>query len=398
MKQIEQDVAVSNAQPNNRIVAFDIMRGWFLAMILIDHIELYPSGFDYLTGRGRLLVSAAEGFFFMSGLLVGLVYRRRVANGMKFVFKKMWTRATQLYIGSVVLTLFFTFAAFAVNHPAIKYGIYDSDDWKHIIQQTVLMRYGFGWADFLDRFAILMFLAPFAFFLLVKRKWWLLILASIAAWEAGQHAAVNNFTLSWQIIFVGGMGIGFYWNGLTARWLGLSAIIKRRIRLSVASLAAITFVFSYASVYLLSVLNQKFSGLPLWLQHLTLHWNTVNAWIWQFAQKWTMGPVRIVLFGLWFWTLFMWVKDRQKAISRYSLGTLELLGRNSLFVYIAHAFIVFIFKLYIPDQTTFVENFFITAAALAALVGVTLAYKKIQPKLNFVELGHWLSRVKLAVF
>jgi hypothetical protein len=96
-------------QAKKRILAFDILRGFFLIVILINHIELYPNFFDLFTGRGRLLVSAAEGFFFMSGLLVGMVYKRRIALGMKFIFKKMWKRAFVLYLASVFFTLLFTF-------------------------------------------------------------------------------------------------------------------------------------------------------------------------------------------------------------------------------------------------------------------------------------------------
>src|SRR4051794_16997728 len=99
--------SAATAKPSQRIAAFDILRGFFLLVILIDHIELYPSGFDLLTGRGRLMVSAAEGFFFMSGLLLGLVYKRRIALGMRFIFKRMWGRALELYLLSVLLTLLF---------------------------------------------------------------------------------------------------------------------------------------------------------------------------------------------------------------------------------------------------------------------------------------------------
>src|SRR5438105_10501736 len=108
---MDNDFAATAIPKSKRIAALDIIRGFFLVVILINHIELYPSGFDYFTGRGRLFVSAAEGFFFMSGLLVGIVYKRRLHLGMKFITVKMWRRALQLYIGSVILTLLFTAAA-----------------------------------------------------------------------------------------------------------------------------------------------------------------------------------------------------------------------------------------------------------------------------------------------
>src|SRR3982750_3905966 len=105
MARTEENVVIAAKVPKSqRILAFDLLRGFFLVVIMIDHIELYYNGWDILTGKGRLWVSAAEGFFFISGLLIGMMYKRRLPLGMKFIFKKMWTRAIQLYIVGVGLT------------------------------------------------------------------------------------------------------------------------------------------------------------------------------------------------------------------------------------------------------------------------------------------------------
>jgi len=357
---------------SNRIIALDIIRGMFLVIILINHIEMYPSFFDLFTGRGRLLVSAAEGFFFMSGLLVGMVYKRRIANGMKFIFAKMWRRAAELYIASVILTLLFTAAAIIFNHTGIKEGIYTTTNWPSIIRDTLLMKYGFGWADFLDRFAILMFLAPFGFYLLTKGKWWLLAAASLLAW--GFRA--NNFILAWQIIFTLGMMIGYYWFELRGRFHSLTAKTQKRITRTIFAVTAVSFTLSYASVYILSVLNEKIASLPSALVHLTNTWNSSNAYVWIYAQKWTMGPLRIVLFLFWFSALFMLVNRYQTTITKYTWGIVEMLGQNSLFVYVAHAFIVFIFKLFIAPDKPILINFVVTTAALISLIVVTMFYVK----------------------
>ena len=370
------------AKKSKRIVAFDVLRGYFLLVILINHIELYPSGFDYFTGRGRLFVSAAEGFFFMSGLLVGMVYRRRLHLGLKFIFKKMWTRAATLYLGSVVLTLIFTVAAVHFNHGSIKQGLwYPVTDWWSVIAHDLTLSYSFGWADFLDRFALMMAAAPFGIYLLSRGKWWLLGLISIAVW-AGPGNNNPGDTLNWQIIFMFAMIIGYYWNSLTARWRRVSSDRRRLIKRWVIALSSISFAYSYTSVYILSVLNERLMHLPLGWQRFTLDWNSFNGWIWQYAQKWTVGPLRIVLFGLWFWCLFMLANRYYQPITRFTKGTVEMIGQNSLFVYVIHAFIVFIFKLFIPSQTSFGENFAITAAALALLVSVTKLYVHHRPKLS----------------
>lgn len=370
---------IKTSAANHRIKALDILRGYFLAVILIDHIELYPSGFDLLTGRGRLLVSAAEGFFFMSGLLVGMVYKRRLHLGMRFIFGKMWKRAAQLYVGSVVLTLLFTALAIYLNDTGIKDGLFSVINWPHIFKETLLLRYGYGWADFLDRFAILMLLAPFGFYLIARGKWWLLGMASLTAWALRG----NNFTLSWQILFAAGMVLGYYWFELNARLAGLSVALRHRLKVGLFVTAWVTFLLSYASVFLLSLLNQHLLGnpasLPHWLQDFTLNWNSINQSVWLYAQKWTMGPIRIVLFLIWFTALYLWADKYYDTITRYTKGFIELLGRNSLFVYITHAFIVFGFKFFIPAGTTLWQNFLITGSALALLIAITYFYKRFWP-------------------
>jgi hypothetical protein len=369
---MEQDIAVTT-NTNNRIYALDIIRGLFLIVILINHIEMYPNLFDLFTGRGRLLVSAAEGFFFMSGLLVGMVYRRRLSLGMKFVFTKMWKRAGELYIGSILLTLLFTYAAIYFKHTTIKDGIPDVINWSHIFKETVFMRYGYGWADFLDRFAILMFLAPFGFYLLSKGKWWLLMAVSVIGWAWPG----SGFTLHWQIIYALGMILGYHWHEVRARFGKLSATSRKSIKISLAVITVITFGLSYLSVYVLSLLNEKLASLSVGLQQFTLHWNSVNAYVWRFAEKWTVGPLRLVLFLIWFSVLFMVVQRHEKSINRYTKGMIQTVGQNSLFVYIAHAFIVFIFKLFIAPGKPLFINFIVTAAALASLLIVTKAYTRL---------------------
>lgn len=391
----EQDIGVTTPT-SRRIMAFDLVRGYFLAMIMVDHIELYPSGFDFFTGKGRLYVSAAEGFFFLSGLLVGMVYKRRIQRGAAFIFRKMWARAAELYVVSVALTLFYTWWAVASNHTGIKYGLPATIDWHWIIVHTLTFRYQYGWADFLSRFTILMLIAPFAFWLLTKGKWPLVLAGSIIAWIFRD----NNFIMAWQLLFIGAMIVGFHWHEILGRINSLKARQKRIIKRSLYAAAGITFTVSYGSVYLLSLLNDHISSLPQWLESFTFHWNSFNEYSWLYAEKWTMGPLRIALFLFWATVLYMWVRKHEQKINRYTKGILELLGQNSLFVYGLHSFITFGFKFFIPAKTNFLINFGITLMALLALIWGTMAYKAARlnwPHISMTNFYRYLHRKSRAV-
>ena len=107
-----------------RIRAFDLMRGFFLIVILLDHLAYYPSGLDIFTGRGLLYISTAEGFFAISGLVLGIVRGRKLLKKpLSIAAKLLLKRSVQLYIESIILTLLFTIAAWLFYHNSeIKYG------------------------------------------------------------------------------------------------------------------------------------------------------------------------------------------------------------------------------------------------------------------------------------
>jgi hypothetical protein len=335
-------------------------------MILINHIELYPSFLSFFTGEGRLYASAAEGFFFLSGLIVGMVYRRRIERGFKFIFKRLWRRALVLYVVSVFLTLLFSYAAIITNHQSIKYGLPTNTHWSYLVYNAALLRYGFGWADFLSRFAVLTFLSPFAIYLLSHRRWWLLAIASLTAWRFRG----TNFIMAWQLIFGLGVVLGYYWHEMNGYVAKFEHKRKSTLRRALMLSAGITFAFSYLSLYLMSYLQNTAAHLPQWLNHFTWSWNNFDQVIWKYCDKFTLGPGRIAFFLLWFSALYLLVEKHQPAIRKYSRDWLLLLGQNSLFVYISHAFIVFVFKLFIPAQTSMWQNFLITALALLTLAGI----------------------------
>jgi len=380
------DVVIGAKVPKTqRILTFDLLRGFFLLVIMIDHIELYPNGFDFFTGKGRLWVSAAEGFFFMSGLLIGMMYKRRLQLGMKFIFKKMWTRAAELYAAGVGFTFLYLGWVEFTHHAPIKDSLPSPLPWHHFIEQSLLMRFTYGWADFLVRFAILMVFAPIVFYIIAKGKWWL---ALIAIWTIWLFRG-EGFTLSWQLIFNMGILIGFYWQPLQARFRKLGESRQKLIKRGFFAAGLISFAFSYASVYVLSLLYHLWGSdhLSPGLQHVAFTWGWINHDIWNWADKWTMGPLRVLLFFIWFPVLYGIVRRYEPQLARFSRGILEVLGRNSLFVYSLHSLIVFLLKMYlIPPRTSVIQNIAITGVGLAALVTVTKLYVRFRPNLSSINL------------
>ena len=68
---------------SQRIDAFDYLRGFFIVVIVIDHLWSFPSLWTFLTGEARLWMTAAEGFVLISGFLIGFIRGRK---GLKLPF------------------------------------------------------------------------------------------------------------------------------------------------------------------------------------------------------------------------------------------------------------------------------------------------------------------------
>ena len=90
-----------------RDLRLDLLRGFCLFAMIVDHIA-GPSALHWLTGGNRFYVSAAEGFVFISGLLLGMISHATIArDGFGAVLSKTLRRAANLYLLMVALTLGF---------------------------------------------------------------------------------------------------------------------------------------------------------------------------------------------------------------------------------------------------------------------------------------------------
>ena len=109
-------------QEEKRVLTFDILRGYFLFVIMIDHLMRTFGFWEIFTGRGAQWVSAAEGFFFVSGIMIGMLRgAKMISSPIEDIFKKCWSRSLTLYIWAVGLTIFFSLLAiFFKSNPGLK--------------------------------------------------------------------------------------------------------------------------------------------------------------------------------------------------------------------------------------------------------------------------------------
>lgn len=332
-------------------------------VILFNHLQYYPSGLDIFTGRGLLYASTAEGFFAVSGIVLGIIRGRKLIDApFKQAATLLLKRSFQLYLTTIILTILYTLiGTFFIGNEGLKYGIFT--DWSNIwdlIWKTLALQYSYGWADFLRYYALFLFFAPAALWLLRKGRWYVLAAISLVVWclfPFSPFPADISQPLSWQVIFYGGLTIGFYWPKLVGYWLKLSAGTQKTISISLVATAAITIAGSFLLVY-----GHVFPG------SLGTTIDSIHHVVEQCFNKDRMPLTRVLLGSVWFWAIFLVIRKNEAAIMKRVAWLLLPLGENSLYAYTIQSFIVFFFHLIIlkpGGSGNLIVNLLVSLFALA---------------------------------
>lgn len=369
-------------QKRERVIALDLLRGTFLLVIFVNHIAWSPTFFDVITGRSHLFASAAEGFFVISGMLVGYIYGPRILTKTTQTIKHLWKRAGWLYLLAIGFTCLYAFMATILpqdsfrNQPMIP-------EFGEFVWRTLTLQFGYGWADFLSRYAVLMALAPAVLFLVAKKLWWLVGIISIVIWATLGQTFASTIT-AWQLVFTGGIIIGYYLPRIEATIREIPKKPRAILANTLFTAAAITFAIS-------TVLTIVFPTLAGSYQHLFSPNFTafiLQAIDFRFAldqslfHRETLAVGRILIGILWFTALFILYRKYEKQIDKATKGTLLLLGTNSLFVYGLQSFILFLMDAFFDPSGE--SNIFLnTLITTTAIYIVYLATKHRVPLRNF---------------
>jgi len=347
---------------STRLSVLDLLRGYFLIVILLNHLHYYPSGLEWVTGESYLYTSTAEGFFLLSGIVLGLVRGAKLVDKpFKIARKLLLQRGVQLYVTGIVLSFIFTFLGWLfLGQPGLKYGIFTPDGSPFdLIWKTLTLQYVYGWADFLRMYALFILVSPLALWLLRKGLWYLVMLASLGIWLlyplSPWPAGELSDQVSWQIIFFAGFVIGFHIKSIQAWWQAKSDLWRRVVTNTIWVLAAITLVINVLLVF--------GHGIP----HIGQFLADMNVTIGSHFDKDRMPLERLLLFGLWFLALLLLTSRFERWTTKW-LGWLLLpLGMNSLYVYTIQAFIVFFLLLVMPLPLSWPINLLVSLAAIGLM-------------------------------
>jgi hypothetical protein len=330
---------------NRRDLRVDLLRGFCIFAMVVDHFG-GDSWLYALTGGNRFYVSAAEGFIFISGFVMGQAYRsKRDRSGLPAAMAEALRRARTLYLATVALTIIFSLLYLYTDialWTGRDFGL-GIDSLQEIVVAALTLHYTYHGTDILAMYTLLLLVAPLILLLLSLGEWYWVLAVSWLWWLTYQiypeEASIpwyirhgENFPLAaWQVLFVTGHVLGYHRAALTG-WL----LRFRRLRVALVAV-----------------------GVAVLLILISLAWGSENGVQFGFFDidpnvldetffKVPLRPWRLVAFVSvaivgYTTATYLWLPIRRL------LGWLMLpLGQAALYSYIVHFFLILLIYNLVP--------------------------------------------------
>jgi hypothetical protein len=307
----------------------DFLRGIAIVFMVVNHFESH-SYFNNIT-QGHIYASAAEGFVFLSGFVLGMVTLKRIdREGLKSAMGKLLARSRVLYVTS--FTLMAVFGLLSTIAPGLTRPSFEAapGSWWQIIIAAATFRLAPPVIDILQLYVLLLLVSPGIFWLL-RRGFWLPALAiSWSLWGIQQihpysfslHPIDREFPYftfaTWQLLYTHGLLMGYYRTKVGKVW---KRIPKLPFLLAMGGLVIGFIVAAHYDIQL-----------GLWPA------NVMDRALWlRLTDRSINGPVRLVNLVALFSLMFAAVDAFWQPLYKTFGKLLVPLGQNSLYVYILHA-------------------------------------------------------------
>ncbi len=345
---------------SRRDLRMDFLRGFCVFAMVIDHLG-GDSWLYAITGGNRFYVSAAEGFIFISGFVMGQAYLRKMQrSSITQAMTEALTRARTLYVATATLSVVFS-ALYLFTDVALwtgrDFGL-GIETFDEVVVGAFTLHFTYHGTDILAMYALLLLVSPITLLLLSTGHWAWVLVPSWLWWLLYQiypeQTSVpwyirhgENFPIAaWQVLFVTGQVLGFHRAELAKflhRWRQLRVVLAA---LAVAAALALVSLF-WASESPSSVPAQ----LPF--PFFDVSPDVLNESFF----KVSLRPWRIVAFisvGIAAFTgaTYLWLPLRRV------LGWLLLpLGQSALYSYIVHFFLILLVYNASPLLAAYLPNY-----------------------------------------
>jgi hypothetical protein len=316
------------ADRRQRDLALDLLRGYFLFIILVDHLRYAVNPLYFLSGRQSLWVTAAEGFVLVSGFLVGKLRGAEArALGLGVAARHVLRRAAVLALWCAMLTIAYRVVSVGTGYwPEVPNWDEPGSllDW---IGGALVLRRTYGDHNLLAAYALFMLAAPLGLYAMLRGRTLVFLAASALLWAVSFRYRLRwsnsvQADACWQLLFALGMTAGFHQERLAARWSARSARSREMI---LRGAAAASFAIVVGSALRALVPPPARSRLE------NVLWDRDR-----------LGPARIACALVVVATMYAYARRFEDKLSRTVGKVLVPLGQSSLYVYIVQSMLTFI--------------------------------------------------------
>jgi hypothetical protein len=216
---------------NMRLPLIDGLRGYFLIMMMMTHLTLVRPNLSLFSHQKFGFVEDAQGFVFLSGFVIALVYGRLLQKtSFEIMRVKLYSRIKQLYVYnfvSLAIVFALAFSGFKFSDELKEMAGIGHNVWEDVTISLLLID-GPHYVDILPMYICFMLITPFvlralwsdglAVVIAISVSLWVVAQSGVFIWIANHATEALNLTgdggldlslyfyrWSWQILFVGGL-------------------------------------------------------------------------------------------------------------------------------------------------------------------------------------------------
>lgn len=346
----------------SRDARIDLFRGLAIVFVVVNHLGLM-SFFQIGTQEFLGVVSGAELFVLLSGLVLGLVYRPKlVSGGIGEVVIRTFGRSAKLYrtaLAVVVLIFFLALIPFLRGQAVTTftdqgtgaagpgatgrvYDLYAGADRllqypvdPQVVVDFLLLRMGPWQFNVMGLYVVLLLLSPLVLWALGRRWWpWVLGISAtlhVVGYTTRLRLLPSQFEdsfplLVWQLLFVVGMVAGFHRRELLG-WFATRT--GRFVLIALVVVAVALMLFSWNNPYSPAPGDPRLSLVPD---------NTFRDVYATLFERTYLAPGRLVNVLVVVVVMYALLTAYWKPISTVAGRFLVPLGEATLYVFIMHVF------------------------------------------------------------
>ncbi len=345
---------MSTVPKSKRLLIPDSLRGLMLVILAFDHYGGFIG--TYITYEPLGFVSAAEGFIFLAGLMLGILYVRRMGENPRTTGQKLLGRTFKIYLTYLVVML--TFMAVLWLVPSYSASWHGDElllaSFTHNLSTVIgsaLIVYQPSYIGILALYVFLFLVAPVVLWLFAKGRAVLVLSVSFVLYLSQPYlldplfmrlfpdATYNFFT--WQILFVLGIYLGHRYKTDTLQ-------LSFRPKYLVPVLLYVVAVFVLRELFRFGLLGDY------------------GYWVKLAFTREYLSPLRLIDFFCLAYLAFGLAQIRPQWLRN---PWLIFLGQHSLYVFAYHGVVLYLVWPYIGRFNTTLESLvFVASLSIPALL------------------------------